>query len=70
MSATERERVIDLTCGFHPNRRCDLLGTYDVPVRCSNCGAHGRGVFTRQHEATLSRCPDCETNHMRPVLIP
>ena len=56
-------RRIDLTCG-HPN--CGFKGTYELPVRCDNCGLVGIGVYTRGHTATCDRCPNCDTRSMRP----
>lgn len=53
---------IDLTCS---HRNCEHAGTYEMPVSCSNCGLTGIGVYTRGHETSTHRCPNCDTTNVR-----
>jgi len=57
-------RRFDLTCS-----QCekDERGRYELPVRCSNCGASGIGVFSKGHESYhREECPDCECRTLSP----
>ncbi len=53
---------IDLTC---KTEACRNKGTYELRVKCINCGNAGRGVFSKTHEAIGRHlCPRCETGNM------
>lgn len=57
------ERRFDLTCS-----QCqkDGRGTYELPVRCSNCGTSGVGAYSKSHESySPEKCPDCECTTLR-----
>lgn len=52
----------DMTCG---HRNCEGRGTYTVEVACSNCGWNAWGDFTRGHEVSVERCPNCDVRAVR-----
>lgn len=61
---SKTKTVVDLTCSKCSKRG---EGTYDLPVRCYNCGF---GRYSKTHETRADRCPQCGTKNLKSVVRP